>query len=115
MQDQKSEAQQHQSRDELISEIKDGIYVTNVWYTRFQNYQTGDFSTIPRDAILRIKDGEIAGPIKDVRISENMINIMKNVKLIGNDPRWIHWWEVTTPISTPHVVVGDVNITKSTQ
>jgi PmbA protein len=24
-----------------------GLYITNLWYTRFQNYMTGDFSTIP--------------------------------------------------------------------
>lgn len=110
----KLEAGTH-SLDDLVSGIEDGIYVTNLWYTRFQNYQTGDFSTIPRDAILRIKDGQFAGPVKDIRISENMLDIMKNIKAIGNDPRWIHWWEVNTPINTPHVVVGDVNITKSTQ
>ncbi len=103
------------SRDEIISEIKDGIYVTNVWYTRFQNYQTGDFSTIPRDAIFRIQNGEITGAIKDIRISENMLNVLSNIKMLANDARQIHWWEVTTPVKTPHVLVGDVNITKSTQ
>ncbi|MBW3022236.1 TldD/PmbA family protein, partial [Candidatus Woesearchaeota archaeon] len=36
------------SEDEIISRVKKGLYITNVWYTRFQNYQTGDFSTIPR-------------------------------------------------------------------
>ncbi len=103
------------SPEEMISSIKDGIYVTNLWYTRFQNYQTGDFSTIPRDAIFRIRDGELAEPLKDIRISENMLDLLSNIKMVGNDPRWIHWWEVEMPISTPHVLVDNVNITRSTQ
>ena len=32
--------------DELISSVDDGIDVTNDWYLRYQNYSSGDFSTI---------------------------------------------------------------------
>jgi len=104
-----------QSKDELMSQVKEGYYITNVWYTRFQNYQTGDFSTIPRDAIFKIENGKITGSVKDIRISENMVDLMKRVKAVGNDPKQIHWWEVQTPVVTPHVLVENVNITKSTQ
>jgi len=104
-----------ESRDQLISQVDRGYYMTNTWYTRFQNYQTGDFSTIPRDAIFRIEKGRLAGPVKDIRISENMLNILKNVKAVGNDPMQVHWWEVKSPIFSPHVLVEKVNITKSTQ
>jgi PmbA protein len=103
------------SRDQLISQVDKGYYMTNTWYTRFQNYQTGDFSTIPRDAIFKIEKGRLAGPVKDIRISENMLNILKNVKAVGNDPMQVHWWEVETPVFSPHVLVEKVNITKSTQ
>ena len=103
------------SKDEMIADIQDGLYITNLWYTRFQNYQTGDFSTIPRDAIFRIKNGKIEGAVKDVRVSENMLNILASIKHIGNDPQQIRWWEVGIPVITPHVVVKDVNITRSTQ
>ncbi|MBA3044769.1 MAG: TldD/PmbA family protein [Euryarchaeota archaeon] len=103
------------SREGLISKVDNGYYMTNTWYTRFQNYQTGDFSTIPRDAIFLIKNGKLDGPVKDIRISENMVNIMKNIKAVGNDPMQVHWWEVETPVFSPHVLVENVNITKSTQ
>lgn len=103
------------TRDQLISQVDNGYYMTNTWYTRFQNYQTGDFSTIPRDAIFRIENGKFAGSVRDVRISENMLNILKNIKAVGNDPMLVHWWEVEEPVSCPHVLVGNVNITRSTQ
>jgi PmbA protein len=53
--------------------------------------------------------------VKDIRISENMLNILKNVKAVGNDPMQVHWWEVDSPVFSPHVLVENVNITRSTQ
>jgi PmbA protein len=88
-----------------------GLYIANVWYTRFQNYNTGEFSTIPRDGVFLVKDGEFT-PLKEIRVTENMINLMKNVNTIGSDLQQIYSWEVATPVFTPHVKVNDVNITK---
>jgi len=98
----------------MISELGNGIYVTNCWYTRFQNYSTGDFSTIPRDGIFLVEDGELSDPIKEIRISDNMQRLLKNISALGNDTRHIHWWEAETPCFTPHVMIKDVNITRST-
>jgi len=91
-----------------------GIYITNVWYTRFNNYSTGDFSTIPRDGIFLIKNGEISQPIKNIRVSDNMLNIMKNMSQIANDSQQILSWEVGSPVTTPSFLVKNVNITKPT-
>lgn len=103
------------SKKELFGEVKNGLYVTNVWYTRFQNYETGDFSTIPRDGIFLIKNGEIVSSLKNIRISDNILNILKNIKTVGNELEQIHWWEVETPVFCPYLIVEDVNVTKSTK
>ena len=103
------------SKEELFRNVKNGLYITNVWYTRFQNYDTGDFSTIPRDGIFLIKNGEIISSIKNIRISDNILNILKNIKAVGNELEQIHWWEVGTPVFCPYVVAEGVNVTKSTK
>lgn len=102
------------SFEELLSGIDDGVYVTNDWYLRYQNYRTGDFSTIPRDGMFRIKSGEIKEPIRDLRISDNMIRIFKNIRELGERRFWIKWWEVEIPTLVPYAVVEDLNFTKST-
>jgi PmbA protein len=102
------------SKEKLFSQVQNGMYITNIWYTRFQNYTTGDFSTIPRDGIFIIKDGEIARPIKQLRISENMLNLLKNISGIANDVQQITSWEVHTPTFTPHILIDNVNITEPT-
>ena len=100
------------TKSELFEKVKKGLYITNVWYTRFQNYATGDFSTIPRDGVFYIENGKIKHPLSNIRISENLINILKNITAIANSPRQIYSWEVSTPIICPLVLVKNVNVTK---
>jgi len=100
------------TKDKLFESVKNGIYITNVWYTRFQNYNTGDFSTIPRDGIFLIENGKIKHPISNIRVSDNLINMLKNISSIANDPKQIYSWEVSVPVITPTVLVKNVNITK---
>jgi len=93
-----------------------GLYITNVWYTRFQNYLKGDFSTIPRDGIFLIRNGEIVKSIKEIRISDNLQKVLENIKNVSNKPEWIIWWGLNfqIPVFTPFVLVKNVNITRST-
>ncbi|MEM4714143.1 MAG: TldD/PmbA family protein, partial [Candidatus Nanoarchaeia archaeon] len=100
------------SFEELLSDIKNGIYITNLWYTRFQNYTSGEFSTIPRDAAFIIENGELKTSIKNLRISDNMPNLLKNISDLASDIKQIRSWEVETPTWTPHVLVDNLNITK---
>jgi len=97
---------------EMMEEIKEGIYITNVWYTRFQNYVTGDFSTIPRDGTFLLKDGEIEYPIKEIRISDNMQKILLNIASLSHKKEQIYWWEVDVPVFAPHALIKGVKITK---
>jgi PmbA protein len=73
------------SFEDLLSEIDKGIYVTNDWYLRYQNYVSGDFSTIPRDGMFLIRDGALSASIRELRISDNILRIMKNIDEISRD------------------------------
>lgn len=99
--------------DGLAAKVKRGLYISNLWYTRFSNYEKGDFSTIPRDAIFYIENGKIKHAVKQIRVSDNMLRILNNIAAIGREPQNIIGWEVEVPVSTPHVLVKDVNITRS--
>lgn len=102
------------SKEELIKEVKKGLYITNTWYTRFQNYVKGDFSTMPRDGIFFIENGKIKNPVKDIRVSDNLLNILKNTSFIGNKAEQVVGWEVEIPTITPIVLSKNINITRST-
>jgi len=102
--------------DELFGEVDQGLYLTNTWYTRFQNMQTGDFSTIPRDAILKIEKGEITGSVKDIRVSDNLLDLYRNIEGVSKEQELVRWWiEVETPCIASHVLARNVKITRSTE
>jgi PmbA protein len=101
------------SLEELIASVEKGLYVTNDWYLRYQNYQSGDFSTIPRDAMFLIEGGKLARPIKELRISDNLLRIFSSTKEVTKERKWIRWWEVDVPTLCPAALVSKVRFTKS--
>lgn len=100
---------------EMVEECRDGLYVTNTWYTRFQNYISGDFSTIPRDALFKVEHGELVSPVKALRISDNLLRILNAIKTFSKDRVWRRGWEIEIPILLPSFLVEEVRMTQSTK
>ena len=100
--------------DEMKDTNRPTIYVTSNWYTRAQNYQTGEFSTIPRDAMFLVEKGEMK-PIKNLRLSDNILRMFSSISAVGNDRRQIFWWEVYIPTIIPSIKVSDCRMTTATQ
>jgi PmbA protein len=101
-------------KDELFAETKRGLYLTNTWYTRFQNYAKGDFSTIPRDGIFLVEKGEIKQSLKDLRLSDNALTMLGNIAGISKERQHVHWWgEADPPSLSPYVLMKNVHMTKS--
>jgi PmbA protein len=106
----------NQSFDDIVADSKKPtIYVTSNWYTRFTNMLEGEFSSIPRDGMFLIENGEIKKPVRKLRISDNLLRMSKNITAVGNDTKQINWWEVYTPTYIPTIKVADCNITAATQ
>jgi len=102
------------TRDELFEEVKDGLWLTNTWYTRYQSYVTGDFSTIPRDGIFHVKKGEVVEAWKDVRLTDNLIHLWSSVKGLSKTAEQVQWWgEVDVPTMAPYALATQIGITKS--
>ena len=100
-------------KDELFSQVKRALYLTNTWYTRFQNYVTGDFSTIPRDGIFLIEQGEIKESWKDLRLSDNALRILNQIAGISKERQHVHWWlEADPPSLSPYVLAKDIQMTR---
>jgi len=105
------------SKNELFEETEKGLYLTNTWYTRFQNYAKGDFSTIPRDGIFTIEKGEIMNSWKDLRLSDNALTLLGNIAAVSKERQHVHWWlfdmDGYPPSLSPYVLIKDVHMTKS--
>lgn len=104
------------TKDEIFAEVKDGLWLTNTWYTRYQSYVTGDFSTIPRDGIFRIQNGDVVEAWKDVRVTDNVIRMLKDVVALSNKTEQMMWWgEVGVPNFVPYALIKNVGITTSAE
>ena len=100
------------SLDGLFSHVKTGVYITNLWYTRFNNYAAGDFSTMPRDGMFLIKNGRLSHPVRGVRVSDNLLRMMGSVTALGKETPQLRSWEVEKPTLAPAAVVRGVPLTR---
>ena len=99
--------------EEMVREMKHGIILTSNWYTRFTNYRTGEFSTVPRDGSYLVENGRVTTPLSGLRISDSLERIFSSVKLMSKSREWIQWWEVDTPTLVPWIMVDGVSVTKA--
>ena len=98
---------------DMIRETKKGVFITNNWYTRYQNLVSGEYSTVPRDASFLIENGEIASPVVGLRVSDSIPRQLMEIELISHERDWIEWWEVHTPTLSPAMMIRGVPITRA--
>jgi len=99
--------------EEMVREMKKGIVLTSNWYTRFKNYRTGEFSTVPRDGAYLVETGRIVKPLKGMRMGDDLERIFSSVTLLSKKREWIQWWEVDTPTLCPWMLIDGVTITRA--
>lgn len=101
------------SYDEMVAEMKRGIILTSNWYTRFKNYRSGEFSTVPRDGAYLVENGKVVRALKGMRAGDDLQRMFSSVRLLSKERDWIQWWEVDTPTLCPWMLVDDVTITRA--
>ncbi|KUK11030.1 MAG: Peptidase U62 modulator of DNA gyrase [Clostridia bacterium 41_269] len=74
------------SKDKLISEVKKGLYVTEVMGMHTANPISGDFSI--GVAGIWIEDGEFAYPVKGAVIAGNILEFLSSVDFVADDLRF---------------------------
>ncbi|MGC8661858.1 MAG: TldD/PmbA family protein [Nitrososphaeria archaeon] len=99
------------TEEELLGQMKRGIVITNNWYTRFNSYITGEFSTLVRDAAFYVEDGQIKYPVSGMRLSDSLPRLLSNIVSFTESAKWVKWWgEVSVPVKAPAVLVSGSRI-----
>ncbi len=99
--------------DEMVREMKHGIVLTSNWYTRFTNYRTGEFSTVPRDGAYLVENGKVTRSLAGMRVSDSLGRMFSSVRLLSKSREWVQWWEVDTPTLVPWLLVEGVSVTRA--
>lgn len=103
------------SGDVSVNSLLSGnvIFINNNWYTRYQNYLEGAFSTVCRDAVVVYKDGKPIGNAGRIRISDYLPRLLKNVEEVSKESYAVRWWDAPLPTIAPYILVKGVNITRA--
>jgi PmbA protein len=101
------------SYDEMVKEMKHGIILTSNWYTRFKNYRTGEFSTVPRDGAYLVEGGKVVKSLKGMRAGDDLQRLFSAVTMLSKKREWIKWWEVDTPTLCPWMLIDGMTITRA--
>lgn len=70
------------SNDNILATLKDGIYISNLWYLNFSDLNNGRITGLTRFGCFKVSNGEYQGPINTMRFDETIYNIFGD-KLIG--------------------------------
>lgn len=86
---------------EIIGSVKDGLYLTNLMGYG-ANIVTGDYS---RGASgIWIENGKLTKPVEGLTIASNMLKMLKNIEMVGNDLKMMG------PVSSPTFKISEMII-----
>jgi PmbA protein len=75
-------------REDLVREVRNGIYVRGFIGAHTSNVQSGDFS-VAMDCMLKIENGELTHPIKQAMIGGNMPAILRQIRVVGGNSKQV--------------------------
>jgi PmbA protein len=101
------------SREELLRDVGDGLYLGRIWYTYPVNgLRAGDFTcTVVGDSYV-IRDGRLAEPIKanSIRLNDSIHNVLRCVIGVGRERHPTLVWAADEIVYAPDVAVAKVRV-----
>ena len=101
------------SLDELVTKVKNGLYVGRIWYTYpINGLRAGDFTcTVVGDSFI-IKDGRIVAPLKanTIRINDNIARVLNHIIGITKETKATLVWAADEVVYAPEIAVSGVKV-----
>ena len=101
------------SLDELLRDVRDGLYIGRIWYTYpINGLRAGDFTcTVVGDSFI-IREGRLAAPLKpnSARINDNIMRVLASIAGVGKDAKGTVVWAADEVVYTPEVAVTGVPV-----
>jgi PmbA protein len=99
--------------EDLLRDIKEGVYIGRIWYTYpINGLRAGDFTgTVVGDSFL-IKDGKLTAPLKanTVRINDNIHRVLRNITGITKKRRGTVVWAADEVVYAPEIAVSRLTL-----
>jgi len=99
------------SIQEMVASTERGLLITRFWYIRFIDPMVPSLTGMTRDGVFRIEDGEVVGPMKNMRFNENVPDVLSRVEALGT-PQRVGFY---APMLLPPIKVRDFNFGSTTK
>ncbi len=76
---------------DMIESTTRGILVTRFHYTNIVHEKHTIFTGMTRDGTFLIEDGKIAWPVKNLRFTQNILEALSNVEMIGHEGKLVEY------------------------
>ncbi|HXZ44493.1 MAG TPA: metallopeptidase TldD-related protein [archaeon] len=107
------ESRQPVSREELLAQVREGLYIGRIWYTYpINGLRAGDFTcTVVGDSFL-VKDGRLASPLpaNAIRINDNIRRVLRAILGVSADRRETTVWAADEVIHAPEIAVEGIRV-----
>jgi len=101
------------SPDDMVKETKNGIITKDFIGAHTSNPQSGAFSIAPYCAF-KIEEGEVKYPIKEAMIGGNILTLLKNIEIVGNDVKQVLFYDAAlikdATLIAPTILVKNVSV-----
>ena len=73
------------SMDDMIKDVKRGLWVSRFWYTRTMHPLNVVTTGMTRDGTFLIEDGKVVGPVRDMRFTQGYVDALNSVDMVGKE------------------------------
>ena len=101
------------SIEDMIKNVRRGVFVSRFHYTNPLDPKRVIITGMTRDGTFLIEDGKITSPIKNLRFTQNMVELMNNVLEISKD-RKLQKGDAHVSV-VPYIRVKEFNFTGKTE
>jgi PmbA protein len=105
------------SKESLIASVKDGLLVTRFFYINgLLDTPRALMTGMTRDGVFRIKNGKIAGPVKNLRFTESITGAFSRIAGISKETQLVkNWWDDIGCCSAPTMLIRKFNFSGKTE
>ena len=102
------------SWDDLVAAVGNGLLVTRLHYVRVVHPTRSILTGMTRDGTYRIRHGEIAEPVRNLRFTESVLKTVAGIEAIGRVARCYSDDRGGAAVTTPPFVTGGFHFTSGT-
>lgn len=100
--------------EELVRATRRGILVTRFHYVRTVDPGKSVITGMTRDGTYRIENGEIVGPVRNLRFTQSVLGALHDTELLGRDARLMGSERGSPAATCPDLVTGAFRFTSAT-